>query len=186
MTMSTGKPTYIQFCALVQENSIKALMQVVRQELTNGVNHFIILISSPGGSVFWGLTAYNFLRGIPAKVYTHNSGSIDSVAVVLYCAGEKRYSVPHARFLMHGVGFDVTKDTRFDEKRLNERTKGLRIDTENIAGVIAENAGKSEEEVKKAMYEGTVLNSEQAVKFGLVHEIKTELFKSGAKVIAIS
>ena len=155
------------------------------QDLKNGVNHFVILTSSPGGSVFWGLTVYNFLKGIPAKVETHNFGSIDSVAVVLYCAGEKRYSVPHARFLMHGVGFDVSKDSRFDEKVLDERMKGLRMDTENIAGVISENTGKSEEEIKKAMYEGTVLNPEQAVEFGLVHEIKTELFESRARVIAI-
>jgi ATP-dependent Clp protease protease subunit len=182
----SGIPTYIQFCAPVQENSIKTLMQVIQQELSRGVNHFVILISSPGGNVFWGLTAYNFLKGIPAEVQTYNSGSIDSMGIVLYCAGKKRYSVPHGRFLMHGVGLDLAKDTRVEEKQLDEMVKGLRMDTENIAGVIAENTGKSETEIKKAMYQGTVLNPEQAVEFGLVHEIKTQLFESGAKVITIS
>ena len=53
-------------------------------------------------------------------------------------------------------------------KQLDERMKSLRIDTENIAGVIAENTGKSEEEIINALYEGVALNPEQAVKFGLV------------------
>jgi ATP-dependent Clp protease protease subunit len=185
MSVSEGK-VYIQFCAIVVENSIKILMQTINNELKQGTTHFILLISSPGGSVFWGLTAYNFLKGIPAQIDTHNMGSIDSVANVLYCAGQKRYSVPHGRFLMHGVGFDVPQGSRFDEKSLDERMKGLKMDTENIAGVISESASKTEDEIKKAMYEGTVLNPEQAVSFGLVHEIKTELFPSGAKVVQIS
>jgi ATP-dependent protease ClpP protease subunit len=185
VSVATERVTYIQFCAPIIENSIRTLMQNILNEVNYGTNRLVILISSPGGSVFWGLTAYNFLKGLPINIDTHNIGSVDSVAIVVYCAGIRRYSVPHGRFLMHGVGFDVPQGTRFDEKTLDERMKSLRMDMENIAGVISENTGKSEEEIKKAMYEGTVLNPEQAVKFGLVHEIKTQLFPSGAKVLPI-
>lgn len=180
------KATYIRFCAPVQEKSVKELMHAIQQELNQGVNRFVILISSPGGNVFWGLTAYNFLKGVPAEIETYNFGTVDSVAIILYCAGKKRYSVQHARFLMHGVGFTIPKETRFEMKQLDERTKCLRIDTENIAGIIAENTRKSEEEVISAMYEGTALNPEQAVEMGLVHEIKESLFERGAKIISIS
>lgn len=182
----SDRPTYIRFSAQINEHSVKALMNEFQKELDQGVKHFVILIASTGGFVNWGITAYNFLKGIPAEIETHNLGIADSMAVVLHCAGKKRYSAPHARFLMHGVGFTVTKETRFEEKQLDEKTKSLKIDTENIAGVIAESTGKSEKEIMKAMYEGTVLNPEQAVEFGLVHEIKAKLFDSGAKVIAIS
>ena len=161
-------------------------MNEVQKELDQGVKHFVILISSSGGFVNWGITAYNFLKGIPAEVETHNLGTADSMAVVLYCAGKKRYSVSHARFLLHGVGLTVPQKTRFEEKQLDEKIKSLRIDTRNIAAIIAENTGKSEEVVRKAMYEVAVLNPEQAVEFGLVHEIKAELFERGAKVITIS
>jgi len=95
------KPTYIRSCAPVQKNSIESLTNAVQEDLNRGVNHFVVLISSPGGSVFWGLTGYNFLKGIPAKVETHNFGSVTSVAIVLYCSDEKKFSVPHAMFMMH-------------------------------------------------------------------------------------
>jgi len=68
-------------------------MQVVQQKLKEGTGRFVILISSMGGNVFSGISAYNFLKGIPAEVWTHNFGSTDSIAVVLFCAGSKRFSV---------------------------------------------------------------------------------------------
>ena len=179
------KEIYIQLCDIISEQTIKALMNLIINEIAKGVNHFVILLSSPGGNVFWGLTAYNFLEGVPAQIDTHNMGSIDSIAGVLFCAGQKRYSVPHGRFMMHGVGFDAPQGIRFDEKSLDERMKALKMDTENIVGVIAANTGKTEDEIRKALYEGTVINPEQAVAFGLVHEIKTELFPSGARVVQI-
>ena len=94
--------------------------------------------------------------------------------------------MPHARFLLHGIGFDVTNPTRFDEKILDEHMKSLRIDRENISRVIADNTGRSLAEVEKDILEGTVLNSEQACEYGLVHEIKTELFGRGAEVIDLA
>jgi ATP-dependent protease ClpP protease subunit len=72
-----------------------------------------------------------------------------------------------------------------DEKLLEERLKGLRIDMENIAKVIAANTGKSAKDVTDAMFERTTLNPEEAQSWGLVHEIKSELFEEGSEVIAI-
>jgi ATP-dependent protease ClpP protease subunit len=68
---------------------------------------------------------------------------------------------------------------------LEERLKGLRIDMENIARVIAENSGKNAKDITDAMVERTTLNPEEAKSWGLVHEIKSELFESGSEVIAI-
>jgi ATP-dependent protease ClpP protease subunit len=91
----------------------------------------------PGGSVFHGLSAYNYLKGLPANITTHNFGSVDSIGVVLYCAGATRLSVPQARFLLHGVSANFPQNTSLEEKQLEERLKGLKIDNENIAKVVA-------------------------------------------------
>ncbi len=72
-----------------------------------------------------------------------------------------------------------------EEKQLEERLKGLRIDIENIAKVIAENTGKSVKDVTNAMLERTTLNPEEARSWGLVHEIKSQLFETGSEVISI-
>jgi ATP-dependent Clp protease protease subunit len=131
------------------------------------------------------VTGYNFLKGIPAEVETHNFGSAISIALVLFCAGKKRLSVPHATFLLHGVQVNFQQGAALEEKQLEERLKGLKLDMENIAGIIAANTGKSEQEVMKAMLERTTLNPEEALKFGLVHEIKEPLFEKGAEIVSI-
>ena len=178
------KPTVIKFFAPVIDVTINALMNAVDQNMKQGATQFIILISSPGGSVFHGLSAYNYLKGLPATITTHNFGSVDSIGVVLFCGGSRRLSVPQARFLLHGVSAGFQNE-RLEEKQLEERLKGLRIDIENIAKVIAANTGKTVQEVTNAMLERTTLNPDEAKVWGLVHDIRSELFEAGSEVISI-
>ena len=183
--MSAANTAYIRFFIGVDESSVKALLVAADQELAAGAQRLVLMISSPGGNVYAGLSAYNYLRGLPIEVITHNFGSADSVSTILYCAGSRRLCVPHARFLLHGVMANFSQGAALEEKQLEERLKSLKIDTENIAGVIAANCGKTEEEVHQAMLERTVLNPEDAVEWGLVHEIREPLFPAGAPVLNI-
>ena len=180
-----SKTAYIKFFAGVDQASVNALMDAVEQKLGQGTNEIVLLISSPGGSVFHGLSAYNFLKGVPVRLVTHNFGSVDSMGVVLFCAGDRRLSVPHARFLLHAVHSAFPQRASLEEQQLEERLKGLRIDIENIAGVIAATTGKSEDQVTQDMLNRTTLNPEQAVEYGLVHEIKEELLPAGADLVSI-
>jgi len=179
------KPVVIRFFAPVIDATVNALMSAIDQKMKQGIKDFIILISSPGGSVIHGLSAYNYLKGLPASITTHNFGSVDSIGIVIYCAGSKRLSVPQARFLFHGVSAQFRGEQNLDEKLLEERLKGLRIDMENIAKVIAANTGKSAKDVTDAMFERITLNPEEAQSWGLVHEINSRLFEEGSEVIAI-
>lgn len=179
------KPVVIRFFAPVIDATVNALMSAVDQKMKEGTREFVILISSPGGSVIHGLSAYNYLKGLPVSITTHNFGSVDSIGIVMYCAGSRRLSVPQARFLFHGVSAQFRGEQNLEEKLLEERLKGLRIDMENIAKVIAANTGKNAEDVTNAMIERTTLNPEEAQSWGLVHEIKSKLFEAGSEVIAI-
>jgi len=179
------KPIVIRFFAPVIDITVNALMNTIDQKMKQGMMDFTLLISSPGGSVIHGLSAYNYLKGLPATITTHNFGSVDSIGIVLYCAGSKRLSVPQARFLLHGVNAQFGQKQNLEEKQLEERLKGLRIDIENIAKVIAANTGKRVKDVTNAMLERTTLNPEDAQSWGLVHEIKSQLFEAGSEVISI-
>jgi len=179
------KPVVIKFFAPVIDVTANALMNAIDQKMKQGARDFIILISSPGGSVIHGLSTYNYLKGLPARITTHNFGSVDSIGIVLYCAGSRRLSVPQARFLLHAVNVQFKGNQSLEEKQLEERLKGLRIDIENIAKVIAANTGKNVEDVTNAMLERVTLTPEEAQSWGLVHEIKSQLFESGSEVISI-
>lgn len=176
----------IKFFAPVTEQSSNKLMRVVDDAVNKGVNEIILLISTPGGSVFHGISLYNYLKGLPLeKITTHNFGSVDSIGVVVYSAGDERISSPQARFLLHGVSANFPHGASLEEPQLEERLRGLKIDIENMAKVIAENSGKDVREVTDAMLERTTLNPEQAKEWGIVHGIRSEVFPQGTQVISI-
>lgn len=178
------KQIIVKFFAPVVEQTVNSLMNVIDQLINQGEKDITLLISTPGGSVFHGLSMYNYLKGLPINLVTHNFGSVDSIGVVLYCAGKERYSSPQARFLLHGVAINFEK-CRLEEPQLEESLKGLKIDMENIAKVIVENTGKTSKDVTRAMLQRTTLNPEEAKKWGLVHEIKSEMFPENSQVISI-
>jgi len=184
--MSPTGTVYIKFFAGVDGNSTNALMNAIDQQIAQGTKKIILLISSPGGSVFHGISIYNYLSGIPIEIETHNFGTVDSIGVILYLAGKKRYSVPDARFLLHPVQITFQGTGSLEEKQLEEKLKGLQIDEQNIGGIIAKTINKSRDEVIQKMRDRTTLNPEEAKSFGLVHEIKTELLSSGSQIISIN
>ena len=178
------KTVYIKFFAPVDTNSSNLLVSLLDQKVKEGYERVVLLISTPGGSVFHGLSIHNYLIGIPVMVDTHNFGSVDSIGVVIFAAGNRRYSSMDARFLIHPVSLNVNGQVEID--KLEEFVKGLKIDADNIAAAIARATGKSEAVLLEAIRSRTTLSPEEAVAFGLVHEIREELFPKDAEVISIT
>jgi ATP-dependent protease ClpP protease subunit len=71
--------TYINFHAQINAHTTQNLMAAIAQKLMAGTDHFYIMLSTPGGEVASGLTLYNFLRAIPARITMHNVGNVDSI-----------------------------------------------------------------------------------------------------------
>ena len=184
-TDGAAKEAYIRFMAPVMPNTAMALMRAIDAKLAGGATRIHLMISSPGGSVFHGLSISNFLRGAPVEVYTYNFGSVDSIGVAVFCAGQRRLSVPHARFLIHGVSINFQGNHVLDEKGLEEKLKGLKIDYQNIAKLVADTCGKKADEVVRDMNDRTTLNPPEAIKYGLVHEIQAALFPADADLSVI-
>ncbi|MBU0999193.1 ATP-dependent Clp protease proteolytic subunit [Patescibacteria group bacterium] len=175
----------IRFSAPINQNSVSQLISVVENNLHSGVEVIKLLISSPGGEVQHGVSAYNFLKGIPAKIQTHNFGNIDSMATVIYCAGGERLCMPTARFLIHGVKFGSNGPVQFEEKQLDEVVMGLKNDRENIAKILSENCNKPQSQIEKMMFEGATLTPTAAKELGLVHKISEQLIEEDEKIIGI-
>jgi ATP-dependent Clp endopeptidase proteolytic subunit ClpP len=177
---------WIRFMAEVNPMTASALMRAIDSRLASGTTHLHLLLSSPGGSVFHGLSIHNYLKGINAKVSTYNFGSADSIGVVIFCAGSDRYCVPNARFHIHGVKLNFKGPATFDEKGLEELLKLMRTDYTNVARVIAATTGKTEAKILNDMNNQTSLMPEEAKKYGLVNKkIQSHLVPAGAGMIVI-
>lgn len=176
---------YIKFYAPVTPNTAIQLQQIVEQLLRQGLSGLHLLLSTPGGSVHDGISIYNFLKGLPIQVNTYNFGSVDSIGVVIFCAGRNRYSVPHARFLLHPVSMQIVGNQAMDEPLIAERLNALKADQSNIAKVISSTINKPVETVQNLIHARTSLEPEQAQTEGLVTEIKSSLIPAGANLISI-
>lgn len=162
-------------------------MRAIDQRIASGATHIHLMLSCPGGSVFHGLSLHNFMKGLAIQISTYNFGSVDSIGVVLFCAGTKRYCVPSSRFHIHGVklNFQGQGVIAMDEKAMEEHIKLLKTDYTNIARVIAGTTGRKEQEVVEDMNNQTSLLPEQAREYGLVHEVKTQLVPANANMTVI-
>lgn len=177
---------YINFYSDIWPGSVGALMSVIQQKIQQGVEKIILLISSPGGLVNPGLTLYNFLKRIPVELETHNYGSVDSIAVAIFCAGKKRFCIEQGKFFMHEIGHNVPQNKRLEPKELKETLKNLEDERNTIIEIVAENCRKLAKDIDKDMKKTKGLDAKGAKEYGLVHEIKEELFQKGARVDMVS
>jgi ATP-dependent protease ClpP protease subunit len=94
-------PFQINWIVPIDANSVNQMILIVQSQVKLGRKNFIFLISSQGGEVLSGLTAYNFLHGLNVNITTFNMGQVDSAANLVFCAGDHRYALPTSRFLLH-------------------------------------------------------------------------------------
>lgn len=180
-----GDETYIRLTAPITPQSTQRLLQIIDQKYQAGIRKLHLLLSTPGGSVAHGIAVYNVLKALPMEVITYNIGTVDSIGVIIFCAGEKRVSVPNARFFLHPVGVGINQGTRVDEHWLREHTASLKIDQQNIANVIGATAGKDVEAVLRDIGDRKSLNPGESQQYGLTHKVEQSQLPIGADLIPI-
>lgn len=129
-------------------------------------------IDSPGGDVDAGFAIFDMIRFIKAPVYLIGMGLIASAATLVLLAVDKEFRIglPNSRYLIHqplggmrGVATDIeiyAKDMEKIRAKLNK--------------LIAEQTGTSLEQVTKDTERDFWLDSEEAVKYGLISKIITK------------
>ena len=126
-------------------------------------------INSPGGSVTAGMAIYDTMQYIKCDVATICVGMAASMGAFLLSAGTKgkRMALPNAEIMIHqpsaGTQGQIT-DMAIHMKRL-ETIKA------RMNRILAENTGKSEEEVTAACERDNFMTSQEALEFGLVDRV---------------
>ncbi len=132
-----------------------------------------LYINSPGGSVSAGLAIYDTMRLVPNDISTLAMGLAASMGQFLLSAGTrgKRFALPHARVLMHqgsaGIG-GTAIDIEIQAANL-EHTKNV------MMRLIAEHTGQSVEKVERDADRDRWFTAEEALDYGFVDEILTDL-----------
>lgn len=175
---------WVQFLSAVNGESFGLLVEILQNAVLEGVDRVHLLLSTPGGAVSYGLTLYALMRGLPVEVWTYNIGQVDSIGVVLYCAGKRRLAAPQTRFLLHGIRTYLEEGNYTGDHLRNILTE-LESDQRNICRVLAESTGQTLEKVEADLSRTVTLLPEQAREYRLVDEIVTEIIPPQARLMTI-
>ena len=132
-----------------------------------------LYINSPGGSVLCGLGIVDLMNYIKSDVATTNIGMCASMGSVLLSSGTKgkRSSLVYSKVMTHQVSHGThgnVQDTRINQMEAEKYNYVL-------FKMIAENCGRTFDEVLEFSARDRWYNSDEAKEFGLIDEvIKTD------------
>ena len=130
-----------------------------------------IYINSPGGEVNAGLAIYDLIRSCRAPINMYCIGMAASMGAVIFSGGQRgrRFILPHSKVMIHeplikgGVGGSASSIKSTADTILKTR--------ELLNGILAENTGKTVEEIDKATDHDNFMTAEEAIEFGLCDTI---------------
>ena len=126
-------------------------------------------INSPGGSVTAGMAIYDTMQYIKADVSTICVGMAASMGAFLLAAGAKgkRIALPNAEIMIHqpsGGSRGQASDSKIQGGQI------LRI-RETLNRILAENTGRSVEEIARDTERDHFLTAQEAVEYGLIDKV---------------
>ena len=126
-------------------------------------------INSPGGSVTAGMAIYDTMQYIKCDVATICVGMAASMGAFLLSAGTKgkRMALPNAEIMIH----QPSAGTQGQITDMAIHMKRLQTIKERMNRILAENTGRSVEEVTAACERDNFMIAEEAMAFGLIDRV---------------
>ncbi|HEX9171574.1 MAG TPA: ATP-dependent Clp protease proteolytic subunit [Telluria sp.] len=173
----------IHFIGPINHTSACTVRNLCLQALQSGATELELHMSTEGGNMTAGFALYFFLKSLPLPLTTHNIGSVESVGVPIFLAGQKRYACPGTRFLIHPLHWGFGNLVAADHSRVSEWRDCLDFDAERYAAIFAEatgQAGASELIHHQLTGNARIYDAEQALAAGIIHEaIQARLPEAG-------
>jgi ATP-dependent Clp protease protease subunit len=159
----------IYFFSEINETSvceaIKILDVLEKQKVKKPIE---ILLNSPGGQCYAGLSLYDRIRHSKCHICIIGSGIIASMAFIIFLAGETRYVHKNAILMNHQIS-SMSGGKLSDLKIDLEETK--RIEKQCLA-IISERTGQTIKAIEKQIAKGDdYITPERALKEGIASKI---------------
>jgi ATP-dependent Clp protease protease subunit len=147
------------------------IAQLLFLEADDPEQDIYVYINSPGGYVTSGLAIYDTVQYIRPDVSTICIGQAASMGALLLTAGAKgkRYSLPHARIMIHqpAGGFQGQASDIDIQAREILRMK------ETLDTIMSKHTGQDIERIKRDTDRDFYMSGEQAKDYGLVDDVIT-------------
>ena len=128
-----------------------------------------LYINSPGGSITSGMAIYDTMQYIKCDVSTICIGMAASMGAFLLSSGAKgkRFALPNSEIMIHqpsGGSQGQATDIQIQAERILRMKKHLN-------GILAENTGKSVEEITRDCERDYFMSAAEACEYGLIDKV---------------
>ena len=157
----------------VDDNVANAIIaQMLFLESDEPDQDIYLYVNTPGGQVSSGMAIYDTMQYIKPDVQTICIGQAASMGALLLAAGAngKRFSLPHARIMIHqpSGGFQGQHtDIEIQAKEIS------RI-REILDGILATHSGQDSKKVHRDTERDHYMTGEEALKYGLIDKLITK------------
>jgi len=161
--------TYATFAGAIDQTTVPRIINsltLLTQQTS--VKHVHVFFHSAGGNVGDGIALYSFFRSFPLELTVYNPALVGSIAVVAYLGAKTRKTSAHAVFGLHrtsGNAQAASSDT------LEKMAQSAIIDNRRTEAIIRERCAIPEERWPDLDGYGITLTAEEAVKYGIAHEV---------------
>lgn len=165
----------IFFWGVVHDNSAKEIVnKLLYLDAVKPGEEIKLYINSPGGVVTSGMVIYDTMQMISSPVSTICMGMAASMGSILLSGGTKgkRFIFPHGEVMIHQPSIGGAQGTSADLEILaNQIAKTKELG----AQILADNCGKTLDQVMKDFDRDYWMNAQDAVAYGIVDGILDKL-----------
>ena len=180
-----SQTVYINYFDTINESKVKAFMALCASIIgQHNPSKLYILFSSNGGSVDAGIVLFNYLRALPVPLIMHNTGSIDSIANVVFLAADERFANPNATFLLHGINWNFSQGSSLSLTALQETLSRFKADEDRMSGIITNRTSIQREELSNLYQQGNSVGLPYAKEKGLIQDIREAKVEPGSPLIS--
>ena len=154
---------------VMDQNANLIVAQLLFLESENPDKDISLYINSPGGSVSAGMAIYDTMQFIKPQVSTLCTGLAASMGAFLLAAGEKgkRFSLPNSRIMIHQPSGGAPGQATDIEIHARE----ILYLRERLNGILADNTGKSIEQVARDTERDNFMSANEAKDYGLIDDV---------------
>ena len=154
----------------VDDNVANAIIaQMLFLESDEPDQDIYLYVNTPGGQVSSGMAIYDTMQYIKPDVQTICIGQAASMGALLLAAGAngKRFSLPHARIMIHQPSGGFQGQHTDIEIQAKEITRIREI----LDRIIATHSGQDPKKVRKDTERDHYMTGEEALKYGLIDKL---------------
>lgn len=147
--------------------------QLLTATCQRGAEEIAIFLSSEGGDLNSGFSLYNLIRSLPVPVSITNVGTVESIAMMVFLATDKRYAIENSRFLIHQFHWTYS-NYPIPYSRLKENVLSLDFDTARYEKIFNErtNCGNGIINISQCLNgQAVVIDPSTAASAGIIDKI---------------